>query len=118
MRWDWVVSMVLCFVVAGIITNPKTRREENRIIIIIIIIAITIIIINITIIIIVIIVIIMRLAPAALASVSVSVSVSVVVMSRFTSLDVKDNNPFDLHLPLPRAEDGPPSLAPSLAMSQ
>ena len=39
-------------------------------------------------------------------------------MPRFSSLDVKDNNPFDVHLPSPRAEDGPPSLAPSLAMSQ
>ena len=29
-------------------------------------------------------------------------------MPRFSSLDVKDNNPFDLHLPPPRAEDGPP----------
>ena len=28
-------------------------------------------------------------------------------MPRFSSLDVKDNNPFDVHLPPARAEDGP-----------
>ena len=84
------------------------------ILIIIVIIAIIIIINNIIIIIIVVIVIIIviiiiffftastcgaRLCPSLSLSQSLSCLVSLLLMSK--------NNPFDLHLPLPRAEDGP-----------